>query len=383
MKRLYRLLICIIALFIFSAANAAGLILIEWEKQEKAQSYYLQISDTPSFQDILYKSKQKGTKAELPYVEKYKYGRVAAIDENGIVGIFSEPFQVEELIIKKVAPSQKPPIEPEKDPTIYVPRENRIEVFSVDNLKVIKGKFYRIDSGKWRPYQAPVNLSKPGVHTIYYYSIDGIGNAENPRTKTYIVDGEAPNIHIAVKQGILQGSDLLLGQNTTITVHAKDTQSGVKDLTAKLIQRGKSIPLQIANGGSVSLKDTSFAYGILELSSTDQVGNQQKKHIRFTKDVVAPQIRISPDMKETAYFPVGSKFQLFARDTSSGVARISYSINGKPLQAYSEEIIFSNPGEYTISVEAIDRLGNKSRLTSSKITVLSGDFNSKIKIQKK
>lgn len=68
---------------------------LRWETIEGAKSYVVQVSDSNTFEKILYEEKTKDTRMEFDYDPNYKFVRFAGIDQNGIRGEFSDPIPVE------------------------------------------------------------------------------------------------------------------------------------------------------------------------------------------------------------------------------------------------------------------------------------------------
>ena len=51
---------------------------------------------------------------------------------------------------------------------------------------------YRVDSGQWAVYSAPVRVTSDGTHTVEYYSVDKANNTEVPQAVTVRVDATPP-----------------------------------------------------------------------------------------------------------------------------------------------------------------------------------------------
>jgi parallel beta-helix repeat protein len=58
--------------------------------------------------------------------------------------------------------------------------------------------YYKVDGGSWVEYTTPVVVSADGQHTLYYYSVDVLGNTEYARTKTFAIDQTPPDAPILV-----------------------------------------------------------------------------------------------------------------------------------------------------------------------------------------
>jgi parallel beta-helix repeat protein len=56
----------------------------------------------------------------------------------------------------------------------------------------VDATYYKVDGGSWVEYTAPFAVSTDGPHTIYYYSVDTLGNTEYARKITFTIDRTPP-----------------------------------------------------------------------------------------------------------------------------------------------------------------------------------------------
>ncbi|MCR6487466.1 copper-binding protein [Amycolatopsis sp. OK19-0408] len=95
---------------------------------------------------------------------------------------------------------------------------------------------YKVDSGAWAAYSAPVVVSAPGAHTVGYRARDVAGNASPEGSVSFTVvaggDTTAPAVSLAVT-GKQDGSWNYVSQ-ATVTVTASDTESGVAAVEYKV-----------------------------------------------------------------------------------------------------------------------------------------------------
>lgn len=107
-----------------------------------------------------------------------------------------------------------------------------------DNVE-LAATYYRIDGGEWMLYEEPFTVSSDGVHTIEYYSVDVVGNAEDVHSFTIKIDRTAPTASITFPQeGYIYlfgkelfanplGGTIIIG-GITFQASASDATSGVK-----------------------------------------------------------------------------------------------------------------------------------------------------------
>ena len=88
---------------------------------------------------------------------------------------------------------------------------------------------YRIDSGNWQVYLGSFTIAAEGLHTLEYYSLDRVQNAEAPKSAIIAVDNTPPvtGISLGEPKSEVIGLPVLM-QNTPITLTAADpVMSGV------------------------------------------------------------------------------------------------------------------------------------------------------------
>jgi hypothetical protein len=62
-----------------------------------------------------------------------------------------------------------------------------ITLTATDDGSGINETYYKIGEGEWTEYIEPFDITEPGNYTIYYYSIDKLGNNEEIKSISYII----------------------------------------------------------------------------------------------------------------------------------------------------------------------------------------------------
>nr|MDO8081490.1 NosD domain-containing protein [Candidatus Freyarchaeota archaeon] len=72
---------------------------------------------------------------------------------------------------------------------IYVTSDTMFTITATDAFSGVAYSYYRINGGDWIEYVEPFTITGPiGTYTIEYYSVDGAGNKETPKSKTVILE---------------------------------------------------------------------------------------------------------------------------------------------------------------------------------------------------
>ena len=120
------------------------------------------------------------------------------------------------------------------DEKLYVTRDSGIVLASSDPVSndITSGVMltkYRIDGGNWLVYSGSFTIAAEGLHTLEYYALDRVQNAEALRSAKIAVDNTPPvtGISLGEPKSEVFGLPVIM-QNTPITLTAADpVMSGV------------------------------------------------------------------------------------------------------------------------------------------------------------
>ena len=256
----------------------------------------------------------------------------------------------------------------------YISSRTKIKLIANDKNDV-KEIFYGINTKATELYNEPFNMPpKTGLETFYYYAVDKLNNKSATKSKVVYMDNTNPTTGINYKYPQFFNRDtLFITSKTKIQLFAKDYQSGVL-----------KIEYAIDNGEFKEYTE-QFAipnegYHTIKFRAIDKVNNVEKtKKSSCLVDNYPPKIYINfsiepIDIKDVNgeklnVYPTYSKIYIGATDKYSGTESIFLSINGGPKFRYisAKDIarrgLIRKPGTYTVTVEAVDKLGNKSEKT--------------------
>jgi hypothetical protein len=132
-----------------------------------------------------------------------------------------------------------------------------ITLSATDDMSGVNHTFYKIDSGSFAIYTAPVVVSDVGDHVVYFYSVDFAGNIEAEKNQSFNV--EAPPIAITIKGGFGVSATIKNTGATNLT-----NISWTINLNGSMIFFGKAKEGTIgalAAGHSVTVKDFVIGLG--------------------------------------------------------------------------------------------------------------------------
>ncbi|MBC7081426.1 MAG: DUF11 domain-containing protein [Thermoplasmatales archaeon] len=171
-------------------------------------------------------------------------------------------------------------------------RPVKVRLEAVDNGSGVAKTFYRLDNEEWREYRESFVIGD-GKHVLYFYSIDNAGLREEVKEISLNVDSSPPEILIdKPKPGIyianhrvipLIGNKVIAISEITFIVNAKDSGSGVSDMTLyigeKLVAEGTTGIIYTIN--AYKLNEKFWGKYEIKIISKDLAGNLAEKEINI------------------------------------------------------------------------------------------------------
>ncbi|NVO08695.1 MAG: chitobiase/beta-hexosaminidase C-terminal domain-containing protein [Bacteroidales bacterium] len=240
-----------------------------------------------------------------------------------------------------------------------------LTISSIDANEV-KQTFFSIDSSKMTPYIKPIKTStlSEGEHTINWYSVDEVDNAELVKSFVFYVDKTPPLVfeEVAGNTYILAGKEYSSGRSQ-LKIASVDNKAGVKGIYYSLNgsefkQYDKPVYLSDIIG-TVSLR----SYAIDNVGNKSISDSQSEVFTMPTVDITGPQIyynfgepKIS--LKDTVWIGPKTKIAIKISDTGAGVNRVNYKIKGRNEKLYTEPFTIDTLGIQNILCTAYDNVDN-------------------------
>lgn len=258
---------------------------------------------------------------------------------------------------------------------VYYGEGLKVSLEAYDQVSGTKQIYSSINNSEFKAYEGSIEFANEDKNSITYYSVDNVGNIENPTTKIFFIDKTPPSTEYIVT-GKTHGN--ILSPGSTIKLVSKDNLSNVRETRFRI---GDKDEYQVYSH-EISL--AHLADGGLDISfyATDKVDN--KEAITSTSsamgitadggpigkglylDKTAPEVNfeIEGDQFKGRYTYVSerSKIKLAATDNKAGVKKVSFGINkSAEIQEYSGPFSASidNTIQY-INYTAVDKVNNKA-----------------------
>jgi hypothetical protein len=216
---------------------------------------------------------------------------------------------------------------------------------------------YSVDGGATQTYSGPASIAVQGDHTLAYWSVDNLGNAEAPHIVHVKLDNVSPATTIALAPSAPNGSNGWYTSSPTFSLSATDASSGVAT-TQYRIDAGAATTY----AGPVAVPEGQHT---VSYWSVDAAGNTETTHTTATikVDTVRPSTTISttpvaPDGSNGWFRQPSVQFSLTGSDATSGVASRRYTVDGGAAQTYTAPVTVSGQGVHTVAYWSVDNAGN-------------------------
>lgn len=212
-------------------------------------------------------------------------------------------------------------------------------------------------NGGFGKYSNSVNVSKEGANTLYYYSADNVGNAEETKSSSFTLDLTAPVSNHAIV-GIVY-NNTILAPSTKFSLSTTDNLAGVRKVNYSFDASNDR-----NYSPNINMNGLSDGEHTLHYYSTDNVSNvAAKKSFKFYLDKIAPVVsnKVVGDQYKSNYLYVSNrtKINLSATDNKAGVKQIYQRVDGASKSNYTGD--FSVPdvlGVHYIKYNAVDNVEN-------------------------
>ena len=248
----------------------------------------------------------------------------------------------------------------------------------------VSATYYRWgSSGNYSLYSTPI-VAPEGLNTLYYYSVDNVGNTETVQTSNYKVDLTPPMDPILALNNQTDGSDIYTHDRTVNVTISQDSEAAKWLLSETQMSRPNRDNSLFSNKPKSFTLSSGDGNKIVYLWVKDIAGNVNQKQVSATillhttpPTVPGRPIQRSPTNSRIVTFDwaesldksgLGLKGYQVYIGTSNGQADI---IDGElaPSNSYTKE--FSQDGTYYIQVAGLDNTGLLSQKSESGVAMVN------------
>lgn len=247
---------------------------------------------------------------------------------------------------------------------------------ALDSLSGVDFIYYRLNSGDYLSYNRPIRIDAltDGFHQITYYSVDHVENKEQETTYEFYMDKSAPLISADILgDRFIVEDQIYFSGRTKLKFTAVDNRVGVKEVKYNINESEFVVydqPFYLPNQTGVHLIKY-FAVDNFGNRTNDQQGINQFEEFEHlaTKvyvDLTGPNLSYTfsgevLESRDTVFVQSDTKVHLTAHDTESGLQRISYSLEGSPVEYdYEEPLSFEQSGYHAVDFYGYDNVNNRN-----------------------
>ena len=248
----------------------------------------------------------------------------------------------------------------------YIGQGLKIGFSAEDNLSGVMNRYWAINNNAFNPFNNQYTpFDTDGNFTIYYYSVDHVGNVEEVASRPFQVDVTGPEV---THQFSGPSKLSILAPEASLQLSATDQAAGVKNIYY-WFDDGE--PQQYA--ARISLNDLSNGKHTLYTYAVDRVenhGDTLKYNFQIDSNAPALSMKVGGNQLEqdgTWYIDGSARILIDAEDNSAGISSIRYKINQNREQSYNQPIrLEGSSGLYPITYHVSDVVGNQSERKSRK-----------------
>ncbi|KAA0006814.1 MAG: hypothetical protein FE045_01875 [Thermoplasmata archaeon] len=246
----------------------------------------------------------------------------------------------------------------------------KVSLCSYDKGMGVKCTYYKLDESPWLEYHTSFNVIGEGIHDLYFYAEDNVGNKEDVNHIQIKIDETKPSTQCQLSG--YKGSDGWYITNVTVTLVATDATSGINKTFYKI------------NNGTWHEYTGSFDItedGVYTLYyySTDKAGNEEEQKTKTIKiDKAKPTVTITKPKMGYLYIEdreimptvlgntiIIGKITIYvdASNHESGISKVEFYIDNilqesVTQQPYAWQWNYLAIGTHLIKVIAYDNAGN-------------------------
>ncbi len=159
---------------------------------------------------------------------------------------------------------------------LYLNADTEIRLLASDGGAGIRQTVYRINGGKQQPYKGPIRIKETGRYELSYYSVDEVGNTEEQKSLSFMVDATNPEVAIRSTPPFRESDGkFFIRRGSLLHIDTKDPQSGVREVFYSLNGRNKRLYRRAISRlpirGSITL----------DIQVDDWVNNRSTRFITF------------------------------------------------------------------------------------------------------
>tara|TARA_B100000780_G_scaffold55170_1_gene34662 strand:+ start:340 stop:2100 length:1761 start_codon:yes stop_codon:yes gene_type:complete len=209
-------------------------------------------------------------------------------------------------------------------------------LISKDRVSGVKNTYHALNGDYLKYSTDNLAVTKEGENSIFYFSVDNVGNTEMTKLSKFVLDVTAPVTTYQEKKGTVfemtldNGEKTIHGKKSQVILTSKDNITGVQKTEYSI--DGGTIKRYLG-GNPLNYNDLSDGKHTLSYYSTDYVKNRENKKTKtiiLDKTPPVSDLTLDGDQHTNNYEYVSdrTKIKISSVDNKVGVKTTNYDVDG-------------------------------------------------------
>lgn len=257
--------------------------------------------------------------------------------------------------------------------TTYVTKNTTFTLIASDDISGVANTYYKINSESWTLYTEPFTLPNlpDGTYTLYFYSVDKLGNEEPAKSSSITMDNTAPDVTFTSPS-----NEIAVGTSDVyVSWTGFDSGSGIAYYETKIDDNEYSNKTTFTSHTFLNVTEGNHS---VYIKAVDNLGNYKELSITFIVDVTPPAVSIKfpkngSKVKSSITTVAWSGF-----DELSDIDHYEIRLDENPWVNVATNTTYTfsrlSDGSHRIDIKVIDKAGNykQARIYFSVNTSLIG-----------
>ncbi|MCV9385452.1 OmpL47-type beta-barrel domain-containing protein [Reichenbachiella ulvae] len=251
-----------------------------------------------------------------------------------------------------------------------------LQLSAVDSLSGVDKIYYQIDEQERQVYNQALAIDalSDGFHMITYYSVDHVLNQEEPKSYEFYMDKSAPLTSADILgDRFIVDDQIYFSGRTKLKFTAVDNRVGVKEVRYSVNDEGFQTydnPFYLPNKtGTHQIRYYAvdhFGNKTFDENSSNPYNAFEHHATKVYVDLTGPNLSYDfvgevLETRDTVFVRSDTQIKLSAHDTESGLQKITYSLEGSPVEYdYETPFMFDREGYHAVDFYGYDNVNNRN-----------------------
>jgi len=242
---------------------------------------------------------------------------------------------------------------------VFVNGEAVISLKANDALSGVENIYYSIDENSYKVFSDSLRLNAEKEYVIKYYSVDNVGNAEEPHVKVLVIDKAKPITKLNIENDRFEN---IVSGRSKLILEASDEGIGVSKIYYQIDKGNRKLYKYPLLAKYLRQGNHTLTYYAVDHVNNTEKENSIEFYVDKTPPTIIEEVEGKTFMLEGKEFTSGrSKLKITSFDNKAGVKEVYYSVNGGDYQLYTKPFFLKmRAGNLSIKAYAVDNVNNRA-----------------------